>query len=339
MPQAENNDLQRRAGGIFAAAVSKVPPGSEPVRTLDGSSTTGHARLPVAPSPAAIINGPTNGAPRKLAPKPSPRPPADRVVWAQTLTLSPYAKPVRAIGDLFAMALDAMLLIFKPPFAWREYLLQSWFVARVSMVPALMMTLPYSVILTFIFNILLTEIGAGDFSGTGAAIGTVNQIAPIVTVLVVSGAGSTAMCADLGARTIREELDAMRVLGINPIQRLVVPRVLAATTVALALESAVTVVGLTGAFFFTVYVQHVSAGAFVAGLTTLTGLSDVVVSMIKATLFGYAAGVIACYKGISVGGGPAGVGNAVNETVVFTFMVLFAINVIVTAVGVQFTVT
>ena len=79
------------------------------------------------------------------------------------VTLSPYAKPVRAIGDLFAMALDAMVLIFKPPFAWREYLLQSWFVARVSMLPALMMTLPYSVILTFIFNILLTEIGAGDF--------------------------------------------------------------------------------------------------------------------------------------------------------------------------------
>jgi phospholipid/cholesterol/gamma-HCH transport system permease protein len=207
------------------------------------------------------------------------------------------------------------------------------------MVPALMMTLPYSVILTFIFNILLNEIGAGDFSGTGAAIGTVNQIAPIVTVLVVAGAGSTAMCADLGARTIREELDAMRVLGINPIHRLVVPRVLAATTVALALESAVTVVGLAGAFFFTVYAQHVSAGAFVTGLTTLTGLADVIVSLVKAMLFGMAAGLIACYMGISVGGGPAGVGNAVNETVVFTFMVLFAINVIVTAVGIQFTVS
>jgi len=175
-------------------------------------------------------------------------------------------KPVRAVGGFFAMSLDTFVLIFKPPLAWREYLLQSWFVARVSMLPALMMTLPYSVILTFIFNILLTEIGAGDFSGTGAAIGTVNQIAPIVTVLVVAGAGSTAMCADLGARTIREELDAMRVLGINPIQRLVVPRVLAATTIALALESAVTVVGLVGAFFFTVYIQHVSAGAFVTAV-------------------------------------------------------------------------
>ena len=102
--------------------------------------------------------------------------------------------------------------------------------------------------------------------------------------------------------------------------------------------TSVILVGLTGAFFFTVYVQHVSPGAFVAGLTLLTGPADIIVSLVKATLFGMAAGLIACYKGISVGGGPAGVGNAVNETVVFTFMVLFAINIIVTAVGIQFTV-
>jgi phospholipid/cholesterol/gamma-HCH transport system permease protein len=100
----------------------------------------------------------------------------------------------------------------------------------------------------------------------------------------------------------------------------------------------VILVGLSGAFFFCVYVQHVSSGAFVAGLTLLTGMPDVIVSLVKATLFGMSAGLIACYKGISVGGGPAGVGNAVNETVVFTFMVLFAINIIVTAVGIQFTV-
>jgi phospholipid/cholesterol/gamma-HCH transport system permease protein len=247
-------------------------------------------------------------------------------------------KPVHAMGGFFAMTMDTLVQMVRPPFAWREYLIQSWFVARVSVLPALMLTMPYSVLLVFTFNVLLTEFGASDFSGTGAAIGTVNQIGPIVTVLVVSGAGATAMCADLGARTIRDEIDALRVMGINPIQALVVPRVLAATTVALALSASVILVGLTGAFLFTVYVQHVSPGAFVAGLTLLTGMPDVVVALVKATLFGMAAGLIACYKGISVGGGPAGVGNAVNETVVFTFMVLFAINIIVTAVGIQFTV-
>jgi phospholipid/cholesterol/gamma-HCH transport system permease protein len=154
---------------------------------------------------------------------------------------------------------------------------------------------------------------------------------------VVAGAGATAMCADLGARTIREELDALRVMGVNPIQALVVPRVLAATLVAVLLSSFVITVGLVGGFFFSVFVQHVTPGAYVAGMTVLTGLPDVVLALVKAALFGLAAGLIACYKGISVGGGPAGVGNAVNETVVYTFVALFAINIIATAVGVKVT--
>ena len=87
-------------------------------------------------------------------------------------------KPVRAFGGFIGMSLDTLVLMFTPPFAWREYLLQTWFVARVSVLPALMLTLPYSVLLVFTFNILLGEFGAADFSGTGAAIGTVNQIGP-----------------------------------------------------------------------------------------------------------------------------------------------------------------
>jgi phospholipid/cholesterol/gamma-HCH transport system permease protein len=228
-------------------------------------------------------------------------------------------------------------LTFKPPFAWRELLLQSWFVARVSLLPTMMLAIPFTVLMIFTFNILLVEFGAADYSGTGAAYGAVTQIGPIVTVLVVAGAGATAMCADLGARTIREELDALRVMGINPIQALVVPRVLAATVVATLLSSVVILVGLIGSFLFSVFIQHVTPGSFVGGLTVITGVADVLISIIKAALFGLSAGLIACYKGITVGGGPAGVGNAVNETVVYTFMALFAINIVATAAGVQAT--
>lgn len=92
------------------------------------------------------------------------------------------------------------------------------------------------------------------------------------------------------------------------------PRVLAATLVALLLNSIVSVIGLAGGFFFSVFVQHVTPGAFAAGMTILTGPVEVIVALCKAALFGLAASLIACYKGISVGGGPAGVGNAVNET-------------------------
>ncbi len=248
-------------------------------------------------------------------------------------------KPVRALGGFFAMALDTLVLMPRRPFAWREFLLQSWFVARVSLLPTLMLAIPFTVLAIFTFNILLVEFGAADYSGTGAAYGTVTQIGPVVTVLVVAGAGATAMCADLGARTIREELDALRVMGVNPIQSLVVPRALAATVVAPLLASVVILVGLVGSFIFSVFLQHVTPGSFVWGLTIITHSLDVVIALVKAALFGLAAGLIACYKGISVGGGPAGVGNAVNETVVYTFVALFAINIIVTALTVKATLT
>lgn len=249
----------------------------------------------------------------------------------------PVVKPMRAVGEFFAMTLDAVMLIPRRPFAWREFVFQSWFIARVSIVPTLMLAIPFTVLTVFTSNILLTEFGAADFSGTGAAVGAVTQIGPVVTVLVVAGAGATAMCADLGARTIREELDALRVLGINPIQSLVVPRILAATFVAAALVSLVTLVGLTGGFLFSVFIQDVNPGAFAAGLTLLTGLPDVIIAVVKGALFGLAASLIACYRGISVGGGPQGVGNAVNETVVYSFIALFVINVITTAAFVEAT--
>ncbi|TPG32563.1 MlaE family ABC transporter permease [Mycolicibacterium hodleri] len=241
-------------------------------------------------------------------------------------------KPVNGVGGFFAMSLDTFVFMFKPPFAWREFLLQSWFIARVSLAPTLLLTIPFTVLTVFTLNILLIEFGAADFSGAGAATTSVTQNGPIVTVLVIAGAGATAMCADLGSRTIREELDALRVLGINPVQVLVVPRVLAATWVSAALVPVVTVVSLTGSFIFSVFVQNVTPGAFAAGLTLLTTLSDVIVGVVKGALFGMAAALIACFKGISVGGGPQGVGNAVNETVVYAFIALFVINIIATAV-------
>lgn len=233
------------------------------------------------------------------------------------------------------MCLDTIIQIFRPPWAWREFLLQCWFVARVSMMPTVLLAIPFTVLTTFTLNILLVEIGAADFSGSGAALGAVTQIGPVVTVLVIAGAAATAMCADLGARTIREEIDALRVLGIDPIQALVVPRVLAATLVSLMLASTVTMTGIVGGFFFSVFLQNVTPGAFAAGLTLLVGAPEVIVCLLKAAIFGMTAGLIACYKGITVGGGPAGVGNAVNETVVFTFLALFVINVIATAVAVK----
>ena len=147
---------------------------------------------------------------------------------------------------------------------------------------------------------------------------------------------STAICADLGARTIRDEIDAMEVLGIDPIHRLVVPRVLAATLVATLLNALVITVGLVGGFIFSVYLQNVSGGAYLSTLTLITGLPEVVIATTKAAVFGLIAGLVGCYRGLTVRGGSKGLGTAVNETVVLCIIALFAVNVVLTTIGVRF---
>ncbi|ANI38831.1 MlaE family ABC transporter permease [Mycolicibacterium vaccae] len=246
--------------------------------------------------------------------------------------------PMQGIGGLLSMSADAVKFLFRRPFQGSEFLLQSWFVARVSLAPTLLVAIPFTVLVSFTLNILLSELGAADLSGAGAAFGAVTQVGPMVTVLIVAGAGATAMCADLGSRTIREEIDAMEVLGINPVQRLVTPRMLASGLVALLLNSLVVIIGIVGGYVFSIFVQGVNPGAFAAGITLLTGVPEVIISCVKAALFGLIAGLVACYRGLSItSGGAKAVGNAVNETVVYAFMALFVVNVVVTAIGIQMT--
>ena len=247
------------------------------------------------------------------------------------------AGPMRELGQFYRMGADVAVGLVRTRFQVQEFLEQSWMIARVSIVPTVLVAVPFTVLVSFTLNILLREIGAADLSGAGAALGAVTQVGPVVTVLIVAGAGATAIAADLGSRTIREEIDAMEVLGIDPINRLVIPRVVAATVVALLLNGLVCVIGIAGGYVFSVFLQGVNPGAFVDGITLLTGLPEVALSMVKAALFGMLAGLVACYRGLSVRGGPKGVGEAVNETVVYSFMALFVVNTIVTAVGIRLT--
>ena len=238
----------------------------------------------------------------------------------------------KAIGGFYAFVIDTFKKMFTRRFHFREFVSQTWFVITVSFWPAILVAIPFCVIIIFQVNQLLIQIGAVDLAGAGAAVAVVREIGPIVSVLVVAGAGATAICADLGSRTIREEIDAMKTLGIDPIERLVVPRVIASTLVGVALNGMVTVVGLVGGYFFSVVLQGATPGLYVSNLTLLVGFSDFMASELKAGVFGMLAGLTACYLGLNAKGGPKGVGDAVNQTVVFAFMLLFAANSVISTI-------
>jgi phospholipid/cholesterol/gamma-HCH transport system permease protein len=241
-----------------------------------------------------------------------------------------FVRATRPVGGFIATALDTVVATFKPPFQWREFIQQCWFVASVSIGPTILLGIPFVALVTFQFNQVLTELGAIDLAGAGSAFATVSQIGPIATTFIIAGAVSTAICADIGARRIREEIDAMEVLGIDPIHRLVVPRVLAAASMAVLLNALLIAIGISGGFFYSVFLQGASPGVFVDTLKTLTGNDNLISATIRAMVYGWLGAMIGAYRGLTVSGGPKGVGNAVNETVVYVFMALFPVNTLLT---------
>ncbi|SHG06044.1 phospholipid/cholesterol/gamma-HCH transport system permease protein [Jatrophihabitans endophyticus] len=249
-------------------------------------------------------------------------------------SLSPVGG-VRQAGSLFALFLDVFRMTFKRPFQVREFIQQAWFVAGVTLLPTILVTIPFGAVIALQLGTLARQIGAQSFTGSASVLAIIREASPIVVALLIAGAGGSAICADLGSRKIRDEIDAMEVLGISPVQRLVVPRVLACMLIAVALNGLVSVVGVIGGYFFNVVLQGGTPGAYLASFSALAQLPDLYAGEIKALIFGLLAGVTAAYKGLNAGGGPKGVGDAVNQSVIITFMLLFAVNFVITAVYFQ----
>lgn len=244
---------------------------------------------------------------------------------------SPVVRALSPVGKFFGLGIEILRQIVRPPFQWRELVEQTWFVTKVSALPTALFTIPFGATIALLLGELTRQFGAQSQTGAGSVLAIVQQAAPIVTALLISGAGGSAVCADLGARTIREEIAAMEVLGISPIQRLVVPRVLAMGITGVVLNGLATVVGVSGGYFFNVIIQGGSPGAYINSFSAIAQVSDIVVSEIKAFLFGITAGMVAAYRGLNPPPGAKGVGDAVNQAVVISFVMVFFINLILTA--------
>jgi phospholipid/cholesterol/gamma-HCH transport system permease protein len=248
---------------------------------------------------------------------------------ANAITAKP-AFVVRETGNLFAVTLDGIRDIPKIRVWWQEYLRQCWFIAKVTSIPVMLISIPFGMVIALHVGSFSRQLGAESATGAAMVLAIVREAAPVATALLIAGAGGSAMTADIGSRKIRDEIAAMEVMAVNPIGRLVTPRLLAASTVALFLVSLVSVAGLAGGYVFNVLVQHVTAGAYFSGFTQLVQLPDLWSSLAKAWVFGFIAAMVSCYKGLYCKGGPKGVGDAVNQGVVITFILIFFANFIMT---------
>jgi phospholipid/cholesterol/gamma-HCH transport system permease protein len=237
------------------------------------------------------------------------------------------------VGSMVILTTKTMLSAVRPPYPYgEEFVGQFLFALKLCWFPLLVSTFALSFGAPGLQAAnILSLFGALDRLGGFFVLAAIRQIGPVVTAIVVGGVAGTAITADLGARKIREELDALQVLGVDPVKNLVVPRFLALMVVTALLDIFAMVFGLS-AGILTEILFHQPLGGFFATLFSNASVTDLWGSVLMCTLFGAIIAIVCSYKGMTASGGAAGVGRAVNQAVVITFVGVFAFNYVFTTV-------
>lgn len=221
-------------------------------------------------------------------------------------------------------------------FPVREAVVQGWFLLSITVLPALLMAVPFGVIIAVQIGGITNNLGASSMAGAVGGMGVMQQGAPMVAALLLGGAGASAIAADLGARTVREEIDAMRVLGVDPVRRLVAPRMLAMIVVAPMLSILIIVIAISTSFLVATLGQGVVSGSYWQSFGAYASTTDLLICVGKSLAFGFVVVVIASRRGLEAAGGSRGVADAVNASVVLGIVASMVLNVVITQVTTLF---
>ncbi len=235
------------------------------------------------------------------------------------------------VGEQFVLGVRTIQYfffdLFTGRFQWQEFVRQGAFMAGTAVLPTILVALPISVTLSVQFALLAGQVGATSLAGAASGLAVVRQGASLVAAILMASAVGSAITADLGSRTMREETDAMEVMGVSVIRRLVVPRFAAAIMISFALTGVVCFVGFFASYMFNVYFQNGAPGSFVATFASFAEPADMILALLKAIIFGAIVAVVSSQKGLSTKGGPTGVANSVNAAVVEAILILMIVNV------------
>src|SRR2546421_5788407 len=245
--------------------------------------------------------------------------------------LIPTQQLVEEFGDMMLLTGRTISSALRPPYPYGgELVSQFLFTLRSVWFPLLLTTVAISYGAPGLQAAnFLTLFGALDRLGGFFVLAAIRIIGPLITAIVVVGAAGSAITADLGARKVREELDALQVLGVDPVKNLVVPRFLALMVATGLFDIYAVLFGLFGGILAEL-INGQPLGPFWNTLFANSSVTDLWGSVLKCTLFGAIIAIVCCYKGMSASGGAEGVGRAVNEAVVLAFTAIFTFDSVVT---------
>lgn len=232
------------------------------------------------------------------------------------------------IGDMTFFAGRFFREAFSAPFETKELLRQCYNIGNRSLFLVAVTGFILGLVFTLQSRPTLMQFGAESWMPSMVSISIVREIGPVIIALICAGRIGSGIGAELGSMRVTEQIDAMEVSGTNPFKYLVVTRILATTLMlpllvivgdAVALVGSAIVENLKGDVSYTLYFNQVF---------NALNFSDVLPATIKTVLFGFAIGLVGCYKGYNCAKGTVGVGEASNSAVVYSSMLLFIIDFI-----------
>ncbi|RWA18744.1 hypothetical protein MELE44368_03685 [Mycolicibacterium elephantis DSM 44368] len=225
-------------------------------------------------------------------------------------------------------------LTLKLPFG--ELIIQAWTLLKVTALPAVLMAIPFGAMVAVQVSGLVNEVGANSLVGSITGVAVLRQGAPVTAGLLMGGAAAAAIASDFGARAIREELDALRSLGVDPVRRFVVPRFLALQLITPILVVIVIAMGVGAAFLIATVVNDVTPGSFWLSFGAFAKMVDVWFTMGKGLVFAAIVAIVSCQRGMEAKGGPRGVADAVNASVVLNVLLIIVVNLAITQLQTMF---
>lgn len=254
------------------------------------------------------------------APASDPGPPRTSVLGAITRGLggafAPVARFLDILGAHLILAGRALRWLPRRPVRAGNYLEAGEYIGFGSL-PIVVLVGAFTGMVTalqsvYAFRMFGLEAYAGGTTGKALAV----ELGPVLTSLMLAGRAGAGIATELGTMRISEQIDALESMAVNPIQFLVLPRIVAGALLAPILCLTFFIVGMGGAYFVAVYVEGIDSGQFVKHAKNIIQVVDVIQGMIKAAVFGFAVTLIGCYQGYNATGGGRGVGMGTTRAVV-----------------------
>ena len=230
------------------------------------------------------------------------------------------------IGDLSYFAGRFFKEAFRRPFEFQEFLRQCYQIGYRSLILVLVTGFIIGLVLDLQSRPTMIQFGAVSWMPNLVGISIVRELGPVITALVCAGRISSGIGAELGSMRVTEQIDAMEVSGTNPFKYLVVTRILAATLMLPLLVVLGDAVALFGSALVEYFEGNVSFQLYFNTVFDALAYSDLIPATVKSFFFGFAIGLVGCYKGDYSKKGTAGVGIAANTAVVFASLLLFVID-------------